>query len=115
MSSLMEWSIKAKATVYPFEGEDLLNGGSTYGAPFVINASWIGKSEQRRDRNGAEFVTKDIFWFTDQRPKYKDRIAKHDTSALTWDEAGAEEIRSFTDFDMAMFGESDAPDFEVAT
>lgn len=115
MSSIARWSYTNTATVYPFEGMDSFNGGASYGAPFTIACTWTGKSEQRRDANGAEFVTRDVFYTEDQRPKYRDRIAKGDTTAQQWLAAKADEIRAVTDYDMSPFGEPDSPDFEIVT
>lgn len=115
MSSIARFSYKNVATVYPFEGEDPFNGGSSFGAPYTIACTWTGKSEQRRDNDGAEFVTKNIFWTEDQRPRYKDRIAMGDTLAAEWQDAKADEIRTITNWDMSPFGETDSPDFELVT
>lgn len=115
MSSIARWSYRNIATVWPYVGEDLENGGTTYGVAYTIACTWTRKSEQRRDGSGAEFVSSDIFWTEDSRPSYRDRICKQDQSGLTPDAAGAEEVRSVTDWDMSPFNEPDSPDFEIVT
>lgn len=115
MSSISRWSYTNIATVYPFEGEDSFNGGVSFGEPFLIACTWSGKEDMHRTNDGAEFMVSNTFWSEDPRPKYKDRIAKGDTTALSWDAAESEEIRIAKDYDMSPFGEIDSPDFEYST
>lgn len=122
MSSIARWSYQNTATVWPYEGEDEWAGGVTYGAPYTIACAWAGKAEQRRDSEGAEFTTQNMFWteasssgasYVPVRvPAYRDRIAKG-AHVGTWDAANAEEIRQVTDWEMSAF--ADVPDYEVVT
>lgn len=115
MSSISRWTYTNIATVYPYLGQDTFNGGVLIGTPYTIACTWTGKSEQRLDSTGAEFVTKNVFWTEDARPGYLDKIAKGDTTAQDWLAAKAEEIRSVIDYDMSPFNETASPDFELAT
>lgn len=108
MSSLSRWTYTNTATVYPFTGEDQFNGGVTFGAPFTIACTWTAKAELRKDPNGSEFITRNIVWTEDPRPKFRDKIQ------LAGDSRGYE-IRGLVSYDMSPFGEADSPDFELAT
>lgn len=122
VSSISRWSYQSIATVWPYLGEDDWSGGVTYGEPYTIACGWAGKAEQRRDSEGAEFTTNNMFWteasssgsiYTPVRiPEYRDRIAKG-VHTGTWDAADAEEIRNITDWEMAAF--EDVPDYEIVT
>jgi hypothetical protein len=114
VSSISRWSYANLATVWPYVGEDDWQGGVSYGTPYQIACTWTAKSEQRRDKDGAEFTTRSIYWSEDARPKYRDRIAQG-THSGAWDAAEAEEVRSVTSYDMSPFGEADFPDYELAT
>ena len=108
MSSISRWTYANTATVFPFEGEDMFNGGVTYGPPYTIACTWTAKSEQRRDAMGAEFVTRNIVWTEDKRPRYRDQIVLNGETAR-------QDIRSIVNFDMSPFGQADSPDFELVT
>lgn len=115
MSSLARWSYANIATVWPFLSEDPYSGAIVYDVPFTIACTWTGKATQHRDANGNEFVARDTYWTEDPRPKHRDMIAKGDESALPPFEAGAEEIRDVTNWDMSPFNEPDSPDFSLVT
>lgn len=115
MSSLSRWVYTNVATVYPYEGQDTFNGGVLVGTPYLIACTWTGKAETRTDADGSEFVTRNVFWTEHQGIKRLDKISKGDTTALTWINAKAEEVRAVTDYDMSPFGERDSPDFEIVT
>lgn len=106
MSTTANWTYTNTATVEPFLGEDLFNGGTSYGEPFDIACTWVTKSEQRQDDRGKEFVSRHVIYTEDARPKYRDRITLNGAAI-------AEEIRAVTGYDMSFFGES--PDFELVT
>lgn len=121
MSTIAEWSYASVATVWPFVSHDSWSGATVYGSPYRIRVGWEGKAEQRKDSDGAEFTTRNIFW-TESRnhdtglivpaPKRLDKIAKgeHADASPVF---GAEEIRSVTDWEMTAFG--DIPDYEITT
>lgn len=110
MSSLMEWATENNtAVVRPYLSEDLEGGGILYGDAYVIECSWAAQAEQRRDANGAEFVTRNIIWTVDKRPKHRDLITLNDGSELE------QEIRSVKNWDMSAFDEPNDPDFELGT
>lgn len=116
MSSISRWSYRNIATVWPYVSEDLENGGTVFGVPYTIACTWTRKAEQRRDANGAEFISRDTFWTEDARPQYRDYIAKLDQSGNPDPiSAGAAEIRTVTDWDMSCFSEADSPDYELVT
>ena len=105
MSSIARWSYLAIATVRPFLHIDLTSQESVYGEPYDILCSYAGKSEQSRDNNGAEFVSRHIVYTEDSRPKFLDMI--------TLPGLAEEEIRSVTKYDMEMF--NDTPDYTLVT
>lgn len=108
MSSISRWSYKNTATVKPYLGEDLENGGTLYGDPFEIACTWAAESKQMRDATGAEFVSNYVIWSEDPRPKYRDMILLNTEHLTEW-----QEIRSHMEWDMAMF--SDTPDYRTVT
>lgn len=109
MSSLSDWTYTNTATVRPYVSEDMEGGGILYGDAYQIACTWTAKAEQRRDASGAEFVTRNIIWTEDQRPKHRDLITLNDGSELE------QEIRTVTGWDMSPFDEPDRPDFELVT
>lgn len=114
MSSLSRWSYTDKATVWPFLGRNQSQGGSTYGPPYEIACTWIGKAEVRNNNDGKEFVSRVQFMHEDGRVKYMDKIAKGSHQG-EWSAAKAEDIKSHTDYPMTMFGKNEKPDFESMT
>lgn len=108
MSSLARWTYTNTATVYPFQGEDLFNGGVLFGDPYTIACTWKTGGKLVRTAEGAEFVADMLIYTEDPRPKYRDEIvlAGHDRRM---------QIRNVAEYDMSPFGETDSPDFEVAT
>lgn len=121
MSSIARWSYQSVATVWPYDGRDDWSGTESYGQPYHILCGWEGKAETRKDKDGSEFVSRNIFWTecfgTDGTeagsiPKRGDMIAKgqHTSSEPV---ATAEQIQTVTDWEMAAFG--DNPDYEIVT
>lgn len=104
MSSLGRWSYTNVATVTPYLGEDLENGGTLYGEPYEIACTFYAEPEQMRDKDGAEFVTRGAVVCEDKRPQYRDLVE------CDW-KIGKCEIRSIGQYDVSMFGEPDSPDF----
>lgn len=104
MSSLGRWSYTNVATVTPYIGEDLENGGTLYGEPYVIACTFYAEPEQMRDSNGAEFVTRGAVVCEDKRPQYRDLVE------CDW-KIGKCEIRAIGQYDVSMFGEPNSPDF----
>lgn len=107
MSSIARWSYKAQATVTPFISKNGQTNQNVYGTPFTIWCNYTAKAEQRRDDRGQEFVSQNLIYTEDDRPKYLDKITLDYPGALP------QEIRSRTVWDMAMFG--DIPDFLLVT
>lgn len=108
MSLIARWSYKNTATVKPYLGEDLENGGTLYGDPFEIACTWAAESKQMRDAKGAEFVSNYVIWSEDARPKYRDMILLNTEQLTEW-----QEIRSHMQWDMSPFG--DVPDYRTVT
>lgn len=108
MSSLARWTYTNTATVYPFEGEDLFNGGVLFGTPYTIACTWKTGGALRRTGEGEEFVADMLIYTEDARPKYRDEIvlAGRDRRMV---------VRRVAEFDMSPFGETDSPDYEVST
>lgn len=108
MSSLARWTYTNTATVYPFEGEDLFNGGVLFGDPYTIACTWETGGKLIRSAEGYEFVADMLIYTEDARPKYRDEIvlAGHDRRM---------QIRAVTEWDLSFFGEPDSPDYRIAT
>lgn len=114
MSSLARWTYTNTATVYPFEGEDLYNGGVLFGAPYEIACTWetggklIRTLGGQSGASGDEFVAAMLIYTEDARPKYRDEIvlAGHTQRMI---------IRDVAEWDMSPFGESGSPDYRIAT
>lgn len=108
MSSLSRWTYTNTATVYPFESEDLYNGGTLYGTPYEIACTWESGGRLERDADGDEFVAMMIIYTEDARPKWRDQIqlAGH---------TDRNDIRAVTEWDMSPFDEPDSPDFKLVT
>lgn len=106
MSSIARWSYKNVATVQPFVSMDDWTGAVIYGPEYTIACNWIAESTQQRDQTGAEFISRQIIYTEDLRPKYLDliRLGTQDD----W-----QEVRSKTEWEMAMFG--DVADFKLVT
>lgn len=114
MSSISRWSYTSKATVWPLLGRNQSAGGSTYGEPYQIACTWIGKAEARINNDGKEFISRVQFFHEDARVKYMDKIAKGEHVG-EWMEAKGEDIKSHIDYPMTMFGKKEIPDFESTT
>ncbi len=109
MSATAAWSYTNVATVRPFVSIDLMTQATIYGDEYEIACTWAAKSEQMRDDDGAEFVSRHEIFTEDERPKYLDMILLAGDDPVT----GWQEIRSRTWWDMSFFGE--APDFKLVT
>lgn len=121
MSAIARWSYKAVATVWPYSGRDDWAGTESFGQPYQILVGWEGKAETRKDKEGAEFVSRNIFWTelfgTDgspsgKMPKRGDMIAKGSFTGYA-PASTAEQIQTVTDWEMNAFG--DIPDYEIVT
>lgn len=106
MSATANWSYTNTATVKPFISIDQWSGETTYGEEFEIACTWTAKSEQMRDDKGKEFVTKNIIYTEDARPKHLDLIRLNGKDDF-------QEIRAVNEFDMSFF--SELPDYELVT
>lgn len=112
MSSISRWSYTNTATIRPFVGHDSWTGQTTYGDPYTIACTWTSVDLQERGvggqsgAQGHERLLKHEVYTEDSRPKYLDLIQL--TGHEDW-----ETIRSRTEWDMSMFG--DTPDFKLLT
>lgn len=108
MSSLSRWTYTNTATVYPFEGEDLYNGGTLFGTPYEIACTWETGGKMLRDASGDEFVSRMVIYTEDPRPKARDQIVLNGQT----DRA---DLRDVTEWDLSFFGEPGSPDFKLVT
>lgn len=112
MSNTANWSYTNIAIVKPFENIDQWNGQIVYGEPYEIDCTWTAEAKMERESGGvggargAEFISKNIIFTEDPRPKYLDMIQLGGVGEF-------QEIRSVTDWDMSFFGET--PDFKLVT
>lgn len=113
MAFMSSWYMIDTATIYPRQAEADWSGAVTYGTPYTILCGHEGVSRQSRDKEGAEFVTRDIYYTGDTRPQYLDRIAYGDTTAQAWDAVNAAEIRKIARHGMSAFGYEDEYDLET--
>lgn len=105
MSTTANWSYTNTATVKPFQKQSEW-GGVTYGPEYTIACTWAAVSQQERDSNGAEFVSRFEIFTEDERPDVLDMIQLNGDTE--W-----QEIRSRTWWDMSFFGEE--PDYRIVT
>lgn len=96
MSDIARWSYMNTATVKPATGEVNEWGAAVYGEPYEIACNWIAKSQQMRNDRGHEFVSRNIIYTEDARPKYLDLIRLNGDSEF-------QQIESVTGWDMNMF------------
>lgn len=107
VSSIARWSYKNTAWVRPLlETTDRWSGARQYGEPYEIACNWIAEHRQERANDGQEFIGRHTFFTEDPRPKFMDQIRREGFE--DW-----EEIRSTTNWEMAMF--NDTPDFRLVT
>jgi hypothetical protein len=109
LSKTANWSYTNTATIKPFVSIDLMTQETIYGEEYQIACTWTAKSEQARDDNGAEFVSRHEIFTEDPRPKYLDMVLLNGDDPAT----GWQEIRSRTWWDMSFFGET--PDYRLVT
>lgn len=102
MSTVLDIFATTTCTVWPFSGYDQWGGGSTYGTPYQILATFDVKTERMTSNNGLEFVSQSSYWTSDTRPQYLDRIAVGEHT--DWRTADADEIRSRRVADASVFG-----------
>lgn len=114
MAFMSAWYFTEIATVYPRLLESDWSGAVAYGTPYTIMCGFEGVSRQSRDQDGAEFVTKDIYYTGDERPAFLDRIVLGDTTGMNWDAVSASEIRKIALHGMRAFGHDDEYDLETA-
>jgi len=113
MAFMSAWYMIDTATIYPRISENEWGGAVTYGTPYTILCGHEGVSRQSRDTEGAEFVTRDVYYTGDARPRYLDRIAYGDTTAQAWDAAEAAEIRKIARHGMSAFNYEDEYELET--
>lgn len=106
MSKTANWSYTNTATIRPYIGRKDYTGEEVYGDEYEIACTWEAKSEQARDDRGIEFVTRNIIYTEDLRPKKLDLIRL--STSDKW-----EEIRDRSEWDMSFFGED--PDVRLTT
>lgn len=109
MSQTAEWVYTNVIVVKPYKGRDSWSGEETYGQEYEILATWEASSQQVRDSDGAEFVSRHIVYTQDLRPKKLDLVRPK--VSTTW--TGWEEVRDRTEWDMSFFGET--PDAKLVT
>lgn len=109
MSTLLEWALTNKVTVWPFISNDRLRGGVTYGEPYDIAATWRYKSEKKTGSDGKEYVSIGTVWHEDPRPKEMDRIVLGG-SDLPEPPANSLQVKGFGFDDMTPFGDDEIPD-----
>lgn len=121
MSSVSRWSYTNIATVWPRGKKDQLNGGSTWGEPYLIACTWIATSVRMADSgsstSGQEFTSQCDYFHEDARVGYMDKIKKGDHTSVADPTAPgfANDIRSHLQWDMSMFksaGKPDIPDYK---
>lgn len=105
MSETANWTYTNTATVKPLISRDSW-GAETWGDPYQIACTWTAESQQMTDAEGKEFVSKNIIFTEDKRPKYGDMILLNGSSQF-------DQIRAVTDWDMSFFEEE--PDFKLVT
>lgn len=106
MSETSRWVYTNVAIVKPFSHIEDWSGEVKYDEPYEIACTWTAEATQQRDSKGAEFVSKNIIFTEDPRPKYLDMIQLGGVGEF-------QEIRAVTDWDMSFFGET--PDFKLVT
>lgn len=106
MSRTSRWAYTNTATIKPFERMESWSGEVIYGEPYEIACTWTAEAKQHRDGKGAEFVSTNVIFTEDTRPKYLDMIQ-------LGGEGDFQEIRSVTNWDMSFFGET--PDLKLVT
>lgn len=112
MSSIARWSYKNIAVVRPFESMNEWKGEPIYGTPYTIDCNWTAEAKMERESGGvggargAEFVSQNIIFAEDPRPKYMDLIQLGGVGEF-------QQIRSVTGWDMEMF--QDSMDYKLVT
>ena len=96
MSSLSQWSLTSKATIWPLTGSDDWTGAKTYGLPVVIDCDYSAESKRMTDAKGVEFTTRQIIYTERSDIKQGDfiLIGTHTTASPI--AAGAFEVRAIT-------------------
>lgn len=112
MSETANWSYTNVAQVRPYLGIDDWGGGAIYGPEYEIACTWAAEASQFRDSNGAEFISRNVIYTEDLRPKRLDKIRlRSSADPVSWE--AWEEIRDRTEWDMSFFGEE--PDVRLVT
>lgn len=106
MSNTANWSYTNTAKVKPFLSIDQWSGAITYGTEYDIACTWTAESKQVKDAEGREFMSTNIIFTEDSRPKYMDMIKLNG-------ESDYKQVRAVTGWDMSFFGET--PDFKLVT
>lgn len=109
MSETANWSYTNTARIRPRIGMNMRTGQTEYGEEYEIACTWTAVSEQSRDDEGAEFISRYEIYTEDPRPLYLDMILLNGWDADTdW-----QQIRSRVEWDMSFFGE--IPDYKLVT
>ena len=120
MSTLSDWTYTVTLTIWPFTEEDRY-GAPTFGAPITIQGDWQDGGEKVITQGGEEIVAKSLYYFElpdgdATMPKEGDFILRGDhTATADPSDVDAEEIKSVTGWNMSMFGDSEIPDWKIAT
>lgn len=106
MSNTANWSYTNIAKVKPFVSMDQFSGAVIYGTEYEIACTWTAESKQMIDAQGREFVSTNIIYTEDDRPKFMDLIKLSTDTEY-------KQIQAVTGWDMSFFGET--PDFKLVT
>lgn len=109
MSQTANWSYTNTARIRPRLGMNMRTGQTEYGEEYEIACTWSAVSEQSRDEEGAEFISRNEIYTEDARPRYLDMILLNGDDPAT----GWQQIRARAGCDMSFFGE--APDYQLVT
>lgn len=113
MSSLSQWSLTSKATLWPLTGFDDWTGEKTYGPPVVIDCDYSAESKRMTDAKGVEFTTRQIIYTERADIKQGDFILIGVSATASPIAAGAFEVRAITR-DADTF-DNVADDYTIAT
>ncbi|MEM0567619.1 hypothetical protein [Salmonella enterica] len=121
MSATAAWTYTNVCTVYPLDSTDSWSNKKSYGAPYLINATWGSSSTVREGDTGSESAFQNVIYTeckydgeSRRIPLKGDFIALGDTSAESNPvTAGAVPVFTVESDDMSFFGED--PDYEIST
>jgi hypothetical protein len=107
VSKTANWVYTNTATVRPWIGENGVTGEIDYGPDYEIACTWTAEAKLTTANNGEEFMSTNVIYTEDGRPRCQDKILINDPVA------GWQEIRALTSWDMSFFGESN--DYKLVT